>query len=68
MPRDIAAFLCSSYQDVAFQHVEDRLKCAFRYLDEKNLTRHLQGLVVVGGVAANMELRRYNRIDELLFA
>lgn len=32
---------------------------AFRYLDSRKLTGQLTGLVVVGGVAANMTLRRY---------
>jgi tRNA A37 threonylcarbamoyltransferase TsaD len=58
LPYDIAAYLCHAYQEVAFQHVEDRLKRAFQYLDERQMIEQLKGLVVVGGVAANMELRK----------
>ena len=49
--------LCASFQAVAFQHVEDRLKHALNYVDDHQLA--VTSLVVVGGVAANKELRRY---------
>lgn len=56
LPDNISAYLCYAFQDVAFQHVEDRLKRALKYIDSKDLD--IKSLVVVGGVAANMELRR----------
>lgn len=60
--------LCYHFQDIAFTHLEDRLDRALDYCegvyestgiggsvgDRVNIT----GLVVVGGVAANQELRR----------
>eukprot|EP01033_Poteriospumella_lacustris_P009164 gene9164-6592_t len=64
LPKDVAAYLSYVYQDIAFSHVEDRLNVAFRYLDSRKLTAQLTGLVVVGGVAANMTLRR--RLLQLL--
>jgi len=59
LPRSTAADLAASFQAVAIRHLEDRLKVAF------NQTRPAFGasadaptLAVVGGVAANKELRR----------
>lgn len=54
------SFLCHSFQDIAFSHLEDRVKRALKKLRSKPLT----ALVVVGGVAANQELRR--RLQMLL--
>ena len=51
-----AADLCATFQDVAFAHVEDRLRRALVYLEDQGT--HATALVVVGGVAANGELRR----------
>lgn len=56
LPPDVTSFLCYSFQDIAFQHVEDRLKRALNFLSTKNTS--VNGLVVVGGVAANLELRQ----------
>ena len=58
LSEDKANELCAAFQDVAFAHVEDRLSRALGVLDrmgENNIT----AVVVVGGVAANKELRRY---------
>jgi hypothetical protein len=56
--------LCASFQTVAFTHVEDRIKTALHYLDNNGV--NVTALVVVGGVAANKELRRrlLNLIDD----
>ena len=56
LPDSITADLCATFQDTAFCHVEDRINRALDYIDEKNIK--INGLVVVGGVAANKELRR----------
>jgi N6-L-threonylcarbamoyladenine synthase len=56
LPEDVQADLCASFQATAFAHVEDRLHRALDYVDEEGLS--VQSLVVVGGVAANQELRR----------
>ena len=56
LPVEVAADLCASFQDVAFQHVEDRLNRALDYIDDNEVP--ISALVVVGGVAANLELRR----------
>lgn len=53
----MAQDLCASFQHVAFTHVEDRLKRALDYVDEHKVP--ITGVTVVGGVAANLELRRY---------
>jgi tRNA A37 threonylcarbamoyltransferase TsaD len=50
--------LCAGFQDIAFQHVEDRIKRALYAVDRMNFSESIHGLVVVGGVAANKELRR----------
>ena len=52
-----AADLCATFQDVAFSHVEDRLRRALVYCEDNEGVR-ATALVVVGGVAANGELRR----------
>ena len=56
LPDKDAADLCASFQDVAFAHVEDRLKRAMEYIEKTGLG--VSSLVVVGGVAANKELRK----------
>lgn len=56
LPFQTQADLSATFQDVAFSHVEDRVKRAIHYVDENNLS--IDSLVVVGGVAANKELRR----------
>jgi hypothetical protein len=53
--------LCASFQTAAFTHVEDRIKTALNYLDNNGV--NVTALVVVGGVAANKELRRYSYIS-----
>ena len=59
MPDEVTGKLCADFQDVAFTHVEDRIKRALDYVDEAYI--HVNALVVVGGVAANLELRRYKQ-------
>ena len=49
--------LCYDFQNTAFAHVEDRLKHALNYVDHERIP--VTSLIVVGGVAANVELRRY---------
>ena len=56
LPSEAAADLCAAFQDVAFQHVEDRLHRALDYVEDNGVP--VTALVVVGGVAANLELRR----------
>ena len=51
-----AADLCYHFQDIAFTHLEDRLKRALDVLDKDKIM--CTSLVVVGGVAANHDLRR----------
>jgi tRNA A37 threonylcarbamoyltransferase TsaD len=48
--------LCADFQDVAFEHLEDRLRRALDFVDYQGIP--VTSLVVVGGVAANGELRR----------
>lgn len=56
LPDSITADLCATFQDTAFSHVEDRITRALDYIDDRNIK--INGLVVVGGVAANKELRK----------
>lgn len=56
LPSQVQADLSATFQDVAFSHIEDRVKRAIDYIDESGL--NIDTLVVVGGVAANKELRR----------
>lgn len=56
LPEDVTAQLCAEFQDVAFQHVEDRLRRALQYMQREGIEAN--ALVVVGGVAANLSLRR----------
>jgi N6-L-threonylcarbamoyladenine synthase len=58
----VTSDLCAAFQDVAFTHVEDRLSRALDFVEDSGVA--VTALVVVGGVAANKELRR--RLLELL--
>ena len=59
LPRQIKADIAASFQHKAIQHVEQRLKYAMDIMEQKGITT----LAVVGGVAANKELR--SRLEEL---
>lgn len=63
LPETAAADLCASFQHAAFTHVEDRIRRAMDYVERNNL--NVTTLVVVGGVAANKELRRCLMIPPL---
>jgi N6-L-threonylcarbamoyladenine synthase len=54
------ADLCASFQSVAISHVVDRLKHAINYVQDNGVS--VTALVVVGGVAANKELRRLDAV------
>ena len=61
----MTADLSASFQDLALQHVEDRVGRAMTYFEREvgallteEQQREPMTLVVVGGVAANLELRR----------
>lgn len=56
LPLEISSQLCDNFQDAAFSHLEDRVNRALNYLDDKSIKAN--ALVVVGGVAANLELRQ----------
>jgi hypothetical protein len=56
LPEEMSGKLCMDFQDIAFMHVEDRLRHALTYVDRCNIP--VTSIVVVGGVAANKELRR----------
>lgn len=71
LPDGVAADLCHSFQHVAFSHVEDRVGRAMDYFEDHSPMRTRSDptetsssspfdatIVVVGGVAANLELRR----------
>lgn len=59
LPDIVAADLCYHFQDIAFTHLEDRVKKALERVDSMAGNDHVKcnALVVVGGVAANKELR-----------
>ena len=59
LPKNMTNKLCYDFQNTAFAHVEDRLKHALNYVDHERIP--VTSLIVVGGVAANVELRRYAR-------
>lgn len=64
LPYPIACDLCASFQRVAFRHVQDRVHRAMEYIHSNGIP--VRSLVVVGGVAANLQLRRcrtYNPLD-----
>jgi tRNA A37 threonylcarbamoyltransferase TsaD len=52
----VTADLCATFQHIAFTHVEDRINRALDYVSDRNID--INALVVVGGVAANKDLRR----------
>ena len=54
LPDQDVCDLAASFQSVAIEHVEDRLKVAFKRVDGGASPT----LALVGGVAANAELRR----------
>jgi N6-L-threonylcarbamoyladenine synthase len=56
LPAQAASDLCATFQDVAFSHVEDRIRRGIEYIESNGI--NVDTLVVVGGVAANRELRR----------
>ena len=56
LPEKVQADLCASFQHTAFAHVEDRLTRALDYVEKEGIS--IESLVVVGGVASNLELRR----------
>jgi len=60
LPHEDKANIAASFQHVAFRHVEIRLGRAMDQVQQEEGIRHL---AVVGGVAANKELRR--RLDAL---
>jgi N6-L-threonylcarbamoyladenine synthase len=75
LPADVAANLCYAFQDIAFAHVEDRVQKALDWLAQSRLSPPspssstdgaCTSLVVVGGVAANKQLRQ--RLLDLLAA
>lgn len=55
LPDQAKADICASFQNVAIQHIEQRLKYA---MDAMEKTSGIRTLALVGGVAANQELRR----------
>ena len=57
LPPNICADLCATFQEVAFAHIEDRIQRALDYIDDNGIS--VDSLVVVGGVASNLELRRF---------
>lgn len=56
LPPNVCADLCATFQEVAFAHIEDRIHRALDYIDDNAIP--VDSLVVVGGVASNLELRR----------
>lgn len=56
LPSQVTADLAAAFQHLAFAHAEDRLSRALNYVDREKIA--VTALVVVGGVAANLELRR----------
>jgi tRNA A37 threonylcarbamoyltransferase TsaD len=61
LPEDVSSYLAANYEDIIFKHLEDRLKGVFDHLEERQRKEEglppINGLVVVGGVAANQHLR-----------
>lgn len=72
LPDTVAAELCYAFQDIAFAHIEDRVDRALEWIsaaNNKQLAAQIPActaLVVVGGVAANLQLRQ--RLLDLLAA
>lgn len=74
LPANVSADLCYAFQDIAFAHVEDRVHKALEWLSQNQYQTaapvsaggSCTALVVVGGVAANKQLRQ--RLLDLLAA
>jgi len=74
LPANVSADLCYAFQDIAFAHVEDRVHKALEWLSQNQYQTGASvsaggsctALVVVGGVAANKQLRQ--RLLDLLAA
>jgi tRNA A37 threonylcarbamoyltransferase TsaD len=56
LPEDISSYLAAAFEDIVFTHIEDRLVKVLDELDTRKVD--INGIVVVGGVAANQHLRR----------
>ena len=67
LPVSVKATLAASFQNVAIQHIEDRLKRAMTIVSNGDVDgeehSRINTLAVVGGVAANLELR--SRLERL---
>jgi N6-L-threonylcarbamoyladenine synthase len=66
LPQEDKANIAASFQNVAIQHIEQRLKYAMNACEQddgNNGLNSIRTLVVVGGVAANTVLRK--RLDAL---
>ena len=59
LPREDRANIAASFQNIAIKHLEQRLQRAMKLTENEGI----KTLAVVGGVAANMELRK--RLDAL---
>lgn len=59
LPREDKADIAASFQHIAIRHLEHRLKRAISNIEEEEI----KTLALVGGVAANLELR--SRLEEL---
>merc|ERR1711937_233974 len=60
LSHDDKADIAASFQNVALKHIEQRLKRAMQLCEEED---SIKTLAVVGGVAANQELR--TRLDAM---
>merc|ERR1711997_711042 len=60
LSNDDKADIAASFQNVALKHIEQRLKRAMQLCEEEDC---MKTLAVVGGVAANQELR--TRLDAM---
>eukprot|EP00547_Thalassionema_nitzschioides_P006807 CAMPEP_0194220502 /NCGR_PEP_ID=MMETSP0156-20130528/28552_1 /TAXON_ID=33649 /ORGANISM="Thalassionema nitzschioides, Strain L26-B" /LENGTH=470 /DNA_ID=CAMNT_0038950567 /DNA_START=123 /DNA_END=1535 /DNA_ORIENTATION=+ len=60
LPFDDKANIAASFQNVAIKHIEQRLKRAMKLCEDED---NIKTLAVVGGVAANQELR--SRLDSI---
>lgn len=54
LPREDRANIAASFQNIAIKHLEQRLKRAMSLVEEEGI----KSLALVGGVAANTEIRR----------
>jgi len=60
LPNEVKANIAASFQNAAFKHIEERLERAMNIAEKQSKIR---SLAVVGGVAANKELR--SRLETL---